>query len=168
MKRLTALSTILTVVVVLAGCFGTTSGGTPTGRATALSAPSADHQVTIAAPSWAEETIRDPAPVVTQAGDTSLPWKFVSLSPDGRVIQLVWVAGDGSCTHLDGILVEETAATVTVTAGATTDWSQKACPAMAKVGAGTLTLSAPLGYRTLWHAPVSELWDVVARVLDGA
>lgn len=165
MKRLASLLAIVVAVASLSACSSQRAGGTPTGMATALTAASADHLVTRETP-WAKDTIQDPATVITTAGNTSLPWLFVSRSTDDRSLRLVWVAG-GGCTTFDGVLIKETASTVTITVSGTTDWRAKACAANLLTGGGTVSLASPLGNRTLWHAPVNEAWVAPGRVLSG-
>lgn len=153
----------LGVLVCLAGC---TSNG-PTIVPTAADASAMkDPKVAASAPGWAQGNIQQAVPVATTPGNTKLPWRFVSLSADGRKIQVVYVAG-GGCTTFVGFVVTETSSSVTLTASGDTDFTQKECSAEARTGAGTVTLAEPLGSRALWHGPISDQWVVVVRVLGG-
>jgi hypothetical protein len=152
------------VVACLAGC---TSSGAVTVPTAADASAVTDPKVVASAPVGAEGSIQEAVPVTTTAGNTSMPWKFVELSPDGRKIQVVYVAG-GGCTTFVGFVVTETSTAVTLAASGATDMTQKACAAYAKTGAGTVTLAEPLGTRALWHGPVSAQWVVVGRVLGDA
>ena len=153
----------LAVLVGVAGC--TSYGPSPAPTAADISAV-ADPKVAASAPVWAQGGIQDAVPVTTTPGNTRLPWKFVALSADGRKVQIIYVAG-GGCTTFVGFVVTETTSSVTLTASGDTDFTQKACAADAKTGAGTVTLAEPLASRALWHGPVSDQWVVVVRVLEG-
>jgi hypothetical protein len=89
-----------------------------------------------------------------------MPWRFVSLGDDGTKLEVFFVKGDGGgCTAPVGFQVEETTTTVELWAWSTTDESQEACAAMLAVGREIVTLPAPLGSRTLLHAPTDPQWS---------
>jgi len=91
---------------------------------------------------------------------TSMPWRFVSLGDDGTKLEVLYVKGDGgSCVTPVGFQVQETTTTVELWAWSTTDESQEACAAMLAVGREIVTLPAPLGSRTLLHAPTDPQWS---------
>ena len=96
--------------------------------------------------------------VDSQVGMTSLPWRFVGLSADGRSIELVYVAGDGKCTTPFGIDVQETPNSVDVWALGSTVKTQTPCPQTALYGHAVITLNDALGARRLLHAPVDSAW----------
>ncbi len=164
MTRIRRALALMCALVCVSGCTQS-YGGTPRSLAPDTGAV-ADPTMVASSPAWAQASIQEPVPVVASPGNTHLPWRFVALSADGRRIQVVYVAG-GGCTTFVGFVVTEMQAMVTLAATGATDLTQKACSAEAKVGAGSVTLAAPLGTRTLWHAPVSGDWVTVARVLDG-
>ena len=103
--------------------------------------------------------------VDSQAGMSSLPWRFVGLSSDGRSIELIYATGDGKCTTPFGIDVQETTKSVEVWALSTAVKSQPTCPQTALYGRAIITLNDALGTRTLLHAPVDPAWLDRGRVL---
>lgn len=92
-------------------------------------------------------------------GLTSMPWRFVGLRDGGQVLDIVLVAGDGSCVTPAGVTVDESTSRVIVTALSRTDRSQRACPSDLILARDLVTLSSPLGSRGLYHAPVSPQWS---------
>jgi len=91
---------------------------------------------------------------------TNMPWRFVSLGDDGTKLEVVYVKGDGgSCVTPAGFQVHETTTTVELWAWSTTDSSQEACADSLAVGREIVTLPAPLGSRTLLHAPTDPQWS---------
>jgi hypothetical protein len=101
-------------------------------------------------------TRADPLRRFTSAGAvgmTSVPWRFAGVSADGRVVTLTWVTG--GCVRV-GYEVDETTTDVrvqVVIAPASLP-SGMICASDLIAGAGTITLSQPLGDRQLLHGPV--------------
>ena len=119
---------------------------------------SRDALTNVSAPPWAAATISDPVPVASAPGDVSLQWRLVSLSSDGRGIQIVYVGGDGWCVQTGGVLVAETSSTVTIEATGTSRKDATACPAKLMQYAGTVRLATALGQRPLIHAAVTPTY----------
>lgn len=93
-----------------------------------------------------------------------MQWRMVTLSDDQRRLQIIYVGGDGWCTRSGGILVVENDSSVTIAATGTSRKGATQCPAMLQQYAGTVALGAPLGKRSLLHAPVSPQWaDIQPR-----
>jgi hypothetical protein len=110
--------------------------------------------VPVPSPTWSEDELNRPVVVAESPGDISLPWTFIALSADGKRIQVVYTAGDHGCVTFAGVLVSQTAESVTLTATGryTSTPPPSACPAMLLQGAGTVSLDAPLDGRDLIHA----------------
>jgi hypothetical protein len=86
-----------------------------------------------------------------------MPWTFVSLAADGRTIKVTYDAGDGDCVQPVALEVDQTATQVTVAAWSkSTARAGQACADPLVQAAGSITLDAPLGDRTLLHAPISK------------
>ena len=86
-------------------------------------------------------------------GATSLPWSLQAIAADGRDLTIVFPA---SCVTIAGAQVAETSADVTVTVWGVT--GSGACAASLTFQFATISLSTPLGSRTLLHAPPSKQW----------
>lgn len=162
-KVRTAPLLLAEMVVLLASCASPSPVASPMPtRSLVSSQASRDALTNVPAPPWAAATIGEPVPMASGPGDVSLQWTFVSLSPEGRRIQIVYVGGDGWCAQTAGILIAETESSVMITATGTSRKEATVCPAMLKQYAGTVTLEAALGERSLIHAGVTERWkDVV-------
>lgn len=87
---------------------------------------------------------------------TSMPWRFVAL--DGKVLRVVFVAGDGACVLPRGFSVSFTKTSLELWVLSTTDSGQAACPARLERGAADVTLAEPLNGRVLIHAPTDRQW----------
>jgi hypothetical protein len=96
--------------------------------------------------------------VDSQAGMSSLPWRFVGLSSDGRSIELIYATGDGKCTTPFGIDIQETIKSVEIWALSTAVKTQTPCPQTAQYGRAIITLNDALGVGTLLHAAVDTAW----------
>jgi hypothetical protein len=109
-----------------------------------------------------------PAVTLTSAqarGLTSMPWVLTGIDRTGRVLGIVYAAGDGlgSCVTHRGIMITETPSTVTISALSKTDPTQAACPASLRLGRTTVQLAQPIGHRDLLHPPVDSNWANVLR-----
>lgn len=112
-------------------------------------------------PEWAS---RLPAPTAVRiispgkrSDLISMPWRFVSIDSGATSLNVLYVAGDGSCITPVGFEVEETASYVEVWA-----WSRSngalACGGGAVRAAGIVNLPEPIGTRALIHAQVDPAW----------
>jgi hypothetical protein len=160
MRTIVAVSVAGAVVaaVGVAGILAFTSRGEPEGS------PSPDPMQTGGLPGWASIwPLTEAGPLLSSpprtGKPTSVPWQFVSLGDDGTKLEVFYVKGDGGCTMPAGFQVQETTTTVELWAWSTTDESQEACAAMLAVGREIVTLPAPLGSRTLLHAPTDPQWS---------
>lgn len=106
-----------------------------------------------------------PVPSAGDSASSSMPWKFQSLSADGRVLTIVYAAGDGSCTTPVGIAVEQTSTYVALEPISWTDRTQQACPSVFVPGRAVITLDTPLGTRALLHPQVDQKWKNVSGSL---
>jgi hypothetical protein len=156
-RTLGPLFVALLAILLMAGCGSVGGAPSPSARATAT-VPTRDPLTVVSPPAWATGTIDGPAPMATTVDNTSLPWTFVSLSADGQKVRVLYTKGDGECTTFTGFVVTETSSSVTLAATGNTN-SQGACHSKLLVGAGTITLAAPLGQQDLMHAPVSWEWS---------
>ena len=160
MRTIVAVSVAgaVAVAVGVAGILAFTSRGEPEGS------PSPDPMQTGGLPGWASIwPLTEAGPLLSSpprtGKPTSVPWQFVSLGDDGTKLEVFYVKGDGGCTMPAGFQVQETTTTVELWAWSTTDESQEACAAMLAVGREIVTLPAPLGSRTLLHAPTDPQWS---------
>ena len=94
-----------------------------------------------------------------------MPWRFLSLSPDGRELTFAYAAGDGDCTKPVGVAVSETSSQVIVEPVAHTDLSQSACADSEMIKRASVTLARPLGRRQLLHPVLPAGWAVLSRLL---
>jgi len=119
--------------------------------------PRRDPMTKVSSPAWNNGELEQPVPTAGSAGDLSLPWAFISLADDQQHIHVAYIAGDKYCVNFVGFRVAETQAKVELTAVGkyTSTPPASVCPAMLVQGAGTVTLSSPLGNRALYHAAVS-------------
>lgn len=93
-------------------------------------------------------------------GLTSMPWRFLSGSANGRSIHVVYVRGDNSCVTPVGFLIEIKGETIELEALSRTDTAQTACADPLSVAAATVSLPIPLTQgATLLHAPVASQWS---------
>ena len=91
-------------------------------------------------------------------GLVSMPWGFVKQSADGLTVDIIFVAGDGSCTQSAGTSVIETAGSVEIFALSRAAEASASCPASLAYSHVEVRLSSPLGDRTLLHSPVDSNW----------
>ncbi len=155
---------LVAMVVLLSSCVSSGPVGAspaPTTTSAVAPQPSRDPLAGVSTPPWASATIGDPVPVASVPGDVSMHWVFISLSDDGRGVRIIYVGGDGWCFQSGGILITETALSVTITTTGTARKDATVCPASLKQRAGTVSLAAALGQRALIHAAVSERWKDV-------
>ncbi|MDM4763900.1 hypothetical protein QT381_12860 [Galbitalea sp. SE-J8] len=101
--------------------------------------------------------------VIDPATQSSAPWAVVSGSPDADTIAIGYVAdGDfGDCGAHVGVAVVEDATSVTIAAVSAA--ADDSCTELLALGGGTVQLAAPLGDRTLFHAPLSAPWATIAN-----
>ncbi len=99
-----------------------------------------------------------PAPRIDNETWLSMPWKFRSISPDGRTIVIAYVAGDGDCVKPAGMVIEQQKSLVAIEIVSHQDLTRQACPSVLIPGRATITLDTPLGSRTLLHVTVSPSW----------
>jgi hypothetical protein len=166
-RFISLLGCCVAATIPLSAC--TASNGGPSGGATEedVTTSTTDGLMTRDVPQQYAATINDPVVTVDEAprsGATSMPWAFIS--QDAAQLRIVYITGDGSCTQLAGVQVEQTDTSVSITVWSTTDQSQTDCPSTLMGGSGTVTLNAALGDRDLIHAPVSEQWAPLADQLS--
>lgn len=91
------------------------------------------------------------------AGLVSMPWELMSVSADGRRIEVSAVSGDGWCRRHAGFTVTVGARhRMTIAAWSRERHGQKVCSAMLQIGAARLTLPYPASASNpLVHAPVA-------------
>ena len=93
-------------------------------------------------------------------GLTSVPWRFLSESPGGRSIDVVYVRGDESCITPVGFLVQKKGATIELEALSRSDSTKTACPDPLSIGAATVALPTELTTGVaLLHGPLSAQWS---------
>lgn len=153
-------------VVASAGCGASSSGGAssgavPTGGATASptlpGSPSADplRSPKMQPPAAVRPLPTQTAPVAEGQRRISLPWTYLGQRSGGRAIVLQTAVG--GCTRFSGVQVTQSQTSVEVTVwGQQPNNGRQICPALAQLVAGTVQLAAPLGDRTLLHAPVTR------------
>jgi hypothetical protein len=150
---------VVVAAVGVAGILAFTSRGEPEGS------PSPDPMQSGGLPGWASIwPLTEAGPLLSSppksGKPTSMPWRFVSLGDDGTKLEVLYVKGDGgSCVTPVGFQVQETTTTVELWAWSTTDSSQEACADSLALGRQIVTLPAPLGSRTLLHAPTDPQWS---------
>lgn len=88
-------------------------------------------------------------------GLESTPWQL--LSEDGRSLLIKYVAG-GGCSSWKGVRVQETSTSVEIWTAVKTSTGPQACSDELRLGASRITLTTPLGSRSLLHAPISKSW----------
>ena len=88
----------------------------------------------------------------------SMPWKFRSISPDGRTILIAYVAGDGDCVKPAGVVIDQRKSLIAIEVVSRADLTRQACPSVLIPGRATITLDAPVGTRTLMHVLTSPSW----------
>lgn len=163
-RRMLTLAACVVAALTFAGCSGPASNPTATPPLTMRSiGPSADPLQPGPLPAWAS---RLPAakmvPLLGASeaqGLTSMPWRFVSLSEDGKNLSVIYAAGDKDCVTPVGFQVAEATTSVEVWAWSKTDQSRQACANMLLLSRGVVTLPTPLDSRTLYHAPVDRSWS---------
>ena len=162
------MKTRIIVAVAVAGAVAVAAGVAAvlafTSRGEPAGSPTPDPMQTGGLPGWASVSPLDETrPLLSSppktGKPTSLPWRFVSLGDDGTKLKVLYVKGDGGCTMPVGFQVHETTTTVELWAWSTTDSSQEACADSLAVGREIVTLPAPLGSRTLLHAPTDPQWS---------
>ena len=157
--RIIVAVVVVVAAVGVAGILAFTSRGEPEGS------PSPDPMQSGGLPRWASIwPLTEAGPLLSSppksGKPTNMPWRFVSLGDDGTKLEVVYVKGDGgSCVTPAGFQVHETTTTVELWAWSTTDSSQEACADSLAVGREIVTLPAPLGSRTLLHAPTDPQWS---------
>lgn len=166
-RRSAAIAASLAAMVLLAGCASTSGGGTggltatPSTSPPPGSLPSVDPLVPDTNPSYQELQVKA-ATLVPASEDTgldSMPWKFLSRSPDQRSIQVAYIAGAG-CESPVGFTVEHTRSTITVIAVSRPDTSAKMCADYLALGRASIPLPERLtGGVQLIHAPVAAAWS---------
>ena len=91
----------------------------------------------------------------------SVPWAVVASHPGSPSLFIGYVAGGLSAqacgTHV-GVEVRETEDAVVIAALSTTSTKPDLCAASPKIEGGLVQLAAPLGERTLYHAPLGVTW----------
>lgn len=120
-------------------------------------------------PGWAVSSSSPNVPLLDAehaSGLTSMPWKFVGLTPDVQGVDVIYAQGDGSCVMPVGFQVETMGQDVEVWAWSRTDAKQQACPSVLKHARGTVRLDEPIGTRRLLHGPVDSNW-AQPHLLDG-
>jgi hypothetical protein len=86
---------------------------------------------------------------------TPIPWRFVATRDGGRTVEIEFEVG--GCERFDHVEVSERPASVQIAVlGSSPTDRHQACPAIAQIINGTVSLHRPLGDRTLLHAPVSR------------
>jgi hypothetical protein len=136
MRRLLGGTSLALLAALSAGCASSTnstSGGNPA----TTSGAHVSH-------------VSSPAHVVRTAATR---WRFVRRSPDGRALQIEYLAG--GCFRQGTASVAETAEAVTLAVTLhTTAAKGSICPQDMRWQPATVHLKAPLGRRTLRHASV--------------
>lgn len=91
----------------------------------------------------------------------SMPWKFLKFDGGRDRVQIVYLAGDGSCVMPEGFYVAPVARGFLLTAvSIPVSSTAKACGSGAVVQRAIIQLSAPIQSGTaLLHAPVSAPWS---------
>ncbi|GEM_PF-6936841 len=125
----------LGAVLMVSGC-----AATPPGQADPLTATTPI------------QSSQPPAPIATTmpAGSSSSPWTLLGMSADGRRLYLDYGTGD-PCSESAGLFVEETTASVTLTASTVVVKSGDNCASRLNSTDGYVDLKSPLGGRALIH-----------------
>ena len=100
-----------------------------------------------------------PAPLATHMalGTQSEGWTLTGMDSDGRRLFITYALGD-PCSESAGVLVEESAKTVTLTA-TTRKVRGGNCQSVLRSAEGYVDLQQPLGTRTLLHASMQRTPD---------
>lgn len=96
---------------------------------------------------------------------SAMPWKFQSLSADGRTVTIVYVAGDGVCTKSAGVVLAQTKTLVAISPNSTNQLNRSACPNTLEYARVRIVLNDPLGSRELLHPEVDPAWQQAAKNL---
>ncbi|WP_157887890.1 hypothetical protein [Frondihabitans sp. PAMC 28766] len=91
-------------------------------------------------------------------GLTSMPWKFVQLSPDKGTLTVQFVAGDSSCVFPAGYHIVDTSKGLELFMLSTTK-HESSCGSSLVTAVGEIKLNPSLGDKSLLHAPVAEGWS---------
>lgn len=161
--------TVVTVVTVTLGCSGC-------GRPTPSSDAPSDNSGPSATSSTSVTTVPlDPPPDAVVVGfpaatranvlssppeaGVSLPWHTVARTPDGTMLDLVYIAGSRGCDRWVGFTVAETADSVTIGGWASRASNTPACGGPLVTGRALVPLSKPLGTRVLRHPAVDRSYS---------
>ena len=101
-----------------------------------------------------------PAPMATHmaSGTRSEGWTLTGMDAEGRRLFITYAIGD-PCSESAGVLVEESAKTVTLTATTRVVRGGSNCASSLRTAEGYVDLKHPLGTRKLLHASAQRTPD---------
>lgn len=108
--------------------------------------------------------------ISTGKGVISMPWALTSVSSNGKLLTVLYAAGDGDCHVPAGFEVKQSETSVELIAVSTAKSpksAQDGCASQLILAQATITLSMPLNKRALLHAPTDPGWsNVLQSTLD--